>query len=433
MKLIIKNGRVIDPFNNIDEKLDILIENGRIKKLGKSINEEGCDVYDAKNKIVSPGLIDMHTHLREPGYESKEKIMTGTMSAAMGGFTSIVCMANTNPVIDNQATVRLINYIAENEGVVKVYPIAAVTKGMNGEELTEFGDLYRVGVVGFSDDGNPVMNAEIMRRALEYAQMFDLPILSHCEDKNLASDGTVNEGYYSTVRGLKGIPTVAESTMVARDILLAKYTGGRLHILHLSTKESVKLVANAKKEKVNVTAEVTPHHFSLSDKEIVDYNTNVKMNPPLRSEEDRKALINGLKDGTIDVIASDHAPHTVFEKDKEFNYAPFGIIGLETVVPLVFMNLVSPKFLTIPQAIEKLTKNPAKILKLKKMGIKENEIADITVINPELEIVYTQDKIVSKAVNSPFLGKKLKGFPVLTVVDGKIIMRDRKLLGKNVK
>ncbi len=428
MKLMIKNGRVIDPFNNIDEQLDIYVENERIKKVGKNLDIKVDEIYDANGKIVTPGLIDMHTHLREPGFESKEKIATGTRSAALGGFTSVICMANTNPVIDNQATDKLIHYIAENEGVVKVYPVAAITKGMKGEELTEFGDLHRVGVVGFSDDGNPVMNAEIMRRALEYAKMFDLPVMVHCEDLNLSADGVANEGYYSTVKGLKGIPAVSESVLVARDLLLAKYTAGKLHILHITTKESVKLIKDAKNENVNVTAEVTPHHFSLTDKEIVNYDTNYKINPPLRSEEDRKALIEGLKDNTIDVIASDHAPHTIFEKDKEFNYAPFGIIGLETVVPLVFMYLIEPGHLSLMQAIEKLTKNPAQITKIKDTGIEEGGIADITVIDPELELVYTKDMVASKGINSPFIGKKLKGFPTLTVVNGKIVMKDRILV-----
>lgn len=423
MRLLIKNGRVIDPFNNIDEQLDIYIEGGRIKKVGKNLDIKTDEIYDANGKIVTPGLIDMHTHLREPGYESKEKIVTGTKSAAAGGFTAVVCMANTDPVIDNQATVKLIHYIAENEGIVKVYPVAAITKGMKGEELTEFGDLHRVGVVGFSDDGKPVMNAEIMRRALEYSKMFDLPVMNHCEDLNLSADGTVNEGYYSTIKGLKGIPSIAESVMVARDLLLAKYTSGKLHLLHITTRESVELIRKAKQEKVDVTAEVTPHHFSLTDKEIVNYDTNYKVNPPLRSEEDRKELVEALKDGTIDVIASDHAPHTIFEKDKEFNYAPFGIIGLETVVPLVFMNLIEPGHLTPMQAIEKLTKNPAQITKIKDTGIEEGGVADITVIDPQLELIYKKEMIASKGINSPFIDKKLKGFAVLTIVDGKIVMK----------
>ncbi|MBN1898934.1 MAG: dihydroorotase [Spirochaetes bacterium] len=428
MKLMIKNGRVVDPFEKLDEKLDVLVENNLIKKIGKNINTKADQEYNASGKIVCPGLVDMHTHLREPGFESKEKISTGTKSAALGGFTSVICMANTDPVIDNQATVKLVHYIAENEGVVKVFPVAAITKQSLGEELTEFGDLYRVGVVGFSDDGHPVMNAEIMRRALEYALMFDVPIMDHCEDLDLSSQGMVNEGYYSTVRGLKGIPTISESIIVGRDLLLAKYTGGKIHLQHVTTKESVNQIRVAKKEGVNVTAEVTPHHISLTDKEIINYDTNYKINPPLRSEEDRKALLKGLKDNTIDVIATDHAPHTVFEKDQEFNHAPFGIIGLETAIPLIFMNLVEKKALGISQALEKVTKNPCRIMKIRKNGLREGEVADITVIDPELQLVYTKKMIVSKGMNSPFIGKKLKGFPTLTVVNGKIVMKDRRLL-----
>ncbi len=428
MRLLIKNGRVVDPINNIDEKLDIYIEKGVIKKIAKNINIDDVEIYNANNMIVTPGLIDMHTHLREPGYEQKEKISTGSAAAAMGGFTGVVCMANTNPVTDNQATVKLILSIAEKEGIVKVYPVAAVTKNQEGKELTEFGDLKNVGVVALSDDGNPIMNAELMRRALEYAKMFDLPILAHCEDKNLSGDGVVNEGYYSTIKGLRGIPDISESVMVARDIMLTKFTNSKLHIMHISTKRSVELVRQAKEEKLKVTAEVTPHHFSLTEDDIVDYDANFKMNPPLRSEEDRKALIKGLQDDTIEVIASDHAPHTLFEKEREFDLAPFGIIGLETVVPLTFMNLINPGFLSIFDAIKKLTLNPSKILKIKKEGIKKNVLADITVINPELEFIYNKDMIVSKGTNSPFLGKKLKSFPVMTIVEGKMVMKDRKIM-----
>jgi len=428
MDLLIKNGHIVDPVNNIDEKLDILVSKGKIIKLGKKLSDKAKEVYDAKNKIVTPGLIDMHTHLREPGEEQKEKISTGTSAAAMGGFTAVVCMANTNPPIDSPSTVKLIQFIAEKEGKVKVYPVAAVTKGLKGKELTEFGDLYEVGVVGLSDDGKPIMNSELMRRAMEYSIMFDLPIFDHCEDLSLSADGQINEGYYSTIKGLKGIPYIAESVMVARDILLAKFTKARLHIQHVSTKRSVELIEYAKNAGTNVTAEVTPHHFSLTEKDIEGYNTNYKMNPPLRSEIDKKAVIQGLKEGIIDVIASDHAPHTQFDKEKEFNKAPFGIIGLETLVPLTFMNLIEPKHLSLFEAIKKITINPAKILKIDYQGIKIGAKADITVIDPNLELIYKPENILSKGKNSPFINKKLKAFPVLTVLEGKVIMKDRKLL-----
>ncbi len=427
MSLLIKNGHVVDPVNNINEILDILIDGAYIKKISKNIKSNAKEIFDAKNKIVTPGLIDMHTHLREPGQEQKEKILTGTASAALGGFTSIVCMANTSPPIDTPSTVKLINYITEKEGIINVYPVAAITKNLEGKELTEIGDLYDIGIVGLSDDGNPIMNTELMRRAMEYSTMFDLPILDHCEDLSLNVDGQVNEGFYSTIKGLKGIPDISETVMVDRDVLLAKFTGARLHIQHVSTKKSLKMIEYAKAEGTKVTAEVTPHHFTLTEKEIVNYDTNFKVNPPLRTEEDRKALIQGLKKGTLDVIASDHAPHTQFDKEKEFNLAPFGMIGLETLVPLVFMKLIEPKYLSLIDAIRKITLNPAKILKLKYDGIRENSLADITVIDPNLEIIYKQEDILSKGKNSPFINKKLKGLPVLTVVNGKIVMKNRKL------
>lgn len=430
MSILIKNGRVVDPINNIDEKIDIYIEDSLIKKIGKSLNNKADEIFDANNMIVTPGLIDMHTHLREPGEEQKEKIATGTASAAMGGFTTIVCMANTNPPIDSPSTVKLIQYITEKEGLVKVYPVAAVTKKLQGEELTEIGDLFEIGVVALSDDGRPIMNAELMRRAMEYASMFDLPILAHCEDLNLSFEGQVNEGYYSTIRGLKGYPDIAESVMVARDVLLAKFTKARLHIQHVSSANSIYIIERGKKDGVNVTAEITPHHFSLTESEIISYDTNTKVNPPLRTEEDRKGLIYGLKKGVIDVIASDHAPHTLFDKEKEYNYAPFGMIGLETMVPLIFMNIIEPGHLKLIDAIRKITLNPARILKLDYQGIKENSVADITVINPDLELIYTIDKIESKGKNSPFLNKKLKAFPVLTIVNGKVVMKDRRLENK---
>ncbi len=428
MKLLIKNGRVVDPINNINENFDILIENGRITRIEKSIEDAEAEIYNAKNMIITPGLLDMHTHLREPGYEQKEKIATGTASAALGGFTGVVCMANTRPVVDTPATVKLIHYIAEKEGLVNVYPVAAITKGQEGKELTEFGDLKEVGVVALSDDGNPVMNAELMRRAMEYSTMFDLPILDHCEDRNLSGDGVVHEGFFSTVKGLRGIPYVAETVMIARDIMLAQFTGARLHIMHLSTMQGVELVERGKSMGIKLTAEVTPHHIALTENDIEPYNTNYKINPPLREEKDRKALIEGLKKGIIDVIASDHAPHTIFEKERTFDEAPFGIIGLETLVPLSFMNLVQPGHLSVFELIKKLTLNPARILNIEKPGVKKGAIADITVINPELELVYKKEDILSKGVNSPFIGKKLKAFPVMTIVNGKVVMKDRMII-----
>jgi len=430
VNLIIKNGIIVDPFNNIEhKKADIKIENNFIVQISDSIlPDKDFQVYDAKGCYVTPGLFDMHAHLREPGREDKEKFSTGTRSAAMGGFTEIAAMPNTIPPIDNVTGLKFVQMLAEKEGVVHVHPIAAITKGQKGETLTEMGDLFEQGAVSFSDDGYSVQNAELMRRALEYAKMFNVPIIEHAEDKNLAEDGMINEGYISTLTGLKGIPSVAEDIIIARDLLLAEYTQAKLHIAHVSTKKSVELIREAKKKGVAVTCEVTGHHFSLNEELLSSFDSNLKMNPPLRSQEDVEAIIEGLQDGTIDAIVSDHAPHTIFEKEREFDYAPFGIIGFETLVPLTFTNLVHSKKLSVYEAITRFTKNPYSILNLTSQGIGEGAIANITVINPDLELEYKKEDIVSKSCNSPFIGKTFKGWPVLTVVEGKVIMQDRKIL-----
>lgn len=421
MELFIKGGRVIDPASKTDKAADILVKEGRIKSLGKNVKPSGdAKIIDAKGKLVIPGVIDIHTHLREPGHEEEETIASGTKAAAAGGVTTVFCMPNTHPVIDNQPAVEFILLKAKNEGVVNVHPIGAVTKNSAGEELTEIGELKKAGVVAISDDGNSIMNAQIMRRSLEYSKMFNLPVISHCEDTNLTKNGMMNEGFVSTMIGLGPIPSESEGVMVSRDIILSQLTGGHLHVAHVSTKGSVELIREAKKNRVRVTAETCPQYFSLTDEAVRNYDTNTKMKPPLRSESDLKALIEGLKDGTIDCIATDHAPHTEEEKNKEYALAPFGIIGLETLLPLIITCLVEKKKLSLMQAIAKITCNPAKIFNIDRGRLSAGAVADITIVDLNTQVEVT-DKFVSKSKNSPFIGWKLKGFPVCTIVSGNIV------------
>jgi len=433
LKLVIRNGRVVDPKNGIDKRLDILVENGKIVKIGEPTQFRPGDVtratvtIDATGKMVTPGLIDMHTHLREPGREDEETIASGTRAAAQGGFTSICCMPNTQPVIDSVSGVKFILTTAAQEGVVNVYPIGSITKGQKGEELAEIGKMRIAGIVGISDDGKPVMNAQIMRRALEYAKMFSLTVISHCEDLNLSLDGVMNEGFISTVLGLQGIPRQAEEIMVARDIALVELTGGKLHLAHITTRGSVELIRQAKKKRIRVTCETAPHYFSLSEEDVQGYNTNTKINPPLRTKDDIKALCEGLADGTIDCIASDHAPHLDVEKDLEYNMASFGIIGLETTVPLVLTNLVRKEILGLSEAIAKLTINPANILGLEKGFLSIGSDADLAIIDLDLKKKIGKE-FTSQSKNSPFIGEELSGFPVATIVAGKVVMEDGKLV-----
>ena len=418
--ILIKNGRVIDPANKIDTVLDILIDNGKIIETGKKLSTQhsALVIIDASDKIVVPGLIDMHVHLREPGYEYKETIKTGTEAALAGGFTSIACMPNTKPVNDNQSVTDFILDKARKEGVVNVYPVGAITKGLKGEELSEIGELKSAGVVAITDDGKPVMNSELMRRAMEYASMFDLPVISHCEDLHLSEGGVMNEGFVSTELGLKGIPNAAEDVMTARDIALSELTGARLHIAHVSTRGAVNLIREAKSRGVKVTCETAPHYFTLTEKTVDDYNTNAKMNPPLRSEDDLKAIIEGLKDGTIDVIATDHAPHEASEKDVEFDKAPFGIVGLETSLPLT-LKLVEDGIISLTEAIAKLTVNPSRILNLNKGTLSVDADADISIINPDKEWQIDITRFKSKGKNSPFHGLKVKGLVNTVIINGK--------------
>lgn len=426
MLTVIKGGRVIDP-GNLDDILDIVIEDGNIVEIKQNAlagneNKE-FKIIDASGKIVVPGLIDMHVHLRDPGYEYKETIDTGGRAAAFGGFTAICCMPNTNPVNDCRQVTEYILKKAVKADTVRIYPVAAISKGLKGDSLCEYGELKDAGAIAVSDDGNPVMNSQLMRRALEYSSGFNLPVISHCEDLALVSYGAMNEGAVATKMGLSGIPNAAESIMVFRDIALCELTGVPVHIAHVSTKESVRAIRDAKKRGVPVTAETAPHYFSLTDASIKDYNTNYKMNPPLRTEKDREAICQGLVDGTIDVIATDHAPHSIIEKAVEFDQAANGIIGLETAIPLG-LKLVEAGIIDITNLIEKMSKNPARILGLK-IGLEIRKTADITIIDPEISYRINADRFQSLSRNTPFDGWEVKGRAVLTMVGGKIVYQDQ--------
>jgi dihydroorotase len=416
MNVIIKNGRIIDPASKVDEKLDILISDGKIVKLGSSgsLSSPDAQVIDAAGKLVVPGLIDMHVHLREPGFEYKETITTGTAAAKAGGFTSVCCMPNTNPVNDNRSVTEFILSQAAREASARVFPIGAITKGSKGEELSEMGELRAAGCVAISDDGRPVMNAAIMRRAMEYARVFDLLVISHCEDSSLSAKGVMNEGFVSTELGLRGIPRSAEDVMTARDISLAELTGGRVHIAHVSTAGSVDLLRAAKARGVKVTAETCPHYFTLTDETVRGYNTMAKMNPPLRTAEDVAAIKAGLKDGTIDVIVTDHAPHGMDEKSGEFDYAPFGIVGLETALGLS-LKLVQEGVLSMQQLIERMSTAPGRIIR-NGGTLSAGAVADVTIIDPGIEWTVDTSQFRSKSKNTPFNGWKLTGRAVQTLV-----------------
>jgi len=424
MKILIKNGYVIDTLEDIDGKYDILIEDGKITQINNEIECEKAEIIDAKNKLIFPGLIDMHTHLREPGNEEKETIKTGAKAAAAGGFTTIACMPNTNPTIDNPATVEYIKSEGET-AIVDILPIGSITKKREGKELAELGFLAEAGVKAISDDGNPVMNSEIMRRAMEYGDNFNLKIISHCEDLNLASEGVMNEGYYSTILGLKPIPAAAEETMIARDIMLAEFTKASLHIAHLSTKRSLELVTDAKKRGVNVSAEVTPHHFSLTDEAVKGYDPNTKVNPPLRSQKDVDALKRGMVEGTIDIIATDHAPHTYEDKLGEFNYAANGISGLETALALVNTNLIKENVINYKDLLKLMYEKPIELFELEKRGIKEGNLADLIIFDPDKEWEVKADEFKSKGKNTPFDGQKLTGKNEITFSSGKLVYDNR--------
>jgi dihydroorotase len=427
MTLLLKGGRLIDPSRKKDGDADLLIEDGKIAKTGKVLlrgeKPSGVEVLDLRGKIVVPGLIDMHTHLREPGYEYKETIATGCEAAVAGGFSSVACMPNTNPVNDSRSVTEFIRRKATECGLANVYPIAAITVKSEGSFLSEFWDLKDAGAIGFSDDGKSVMNSSLMRRALEYASSLDMPVIVHCEDKNLSSGGVMHEGSVSTELGLAGIPAIAEDVMVARDLLLAEFTGAAVHIAHVSTTGAVRLIREAKARGVRVTAETAPHYFCLTDEAVRSFDTFAKVYPPLRSAEDRAAVREGLSDGTLDVIASDHAPHARTDKEVEFDYAASGLTGLETSLALS-LRLVADGVLTLADLIEKMTVNPAQILHIPKGTLAVGADADITVIDPEKTWTVDRTLFLSRGKNSPFQGWSMKGKAVLTIVGGVIRYRD---------
>ena len=408
-KLLLKGGRILDPVSRLDAVTDLFIDKGKIQKIG-SVNTSSFNgkMIDCKDKLILPGLIDMHVHLREPGREDTETIQSGCKAAVAGGFTAVCCMPNTDPPIDCRGQVEFIKERAEDL-LVDVYPIAAVTMGRKGGQLTEMGELVEAGAVGFSDDGTHVKNSGILRRALEYAKMFGRPIIDHCEDPFLSEEGVMNEGYNSTILGLPGIPSISEEVDVARDLLMAEYTGGSIHIAHVSTKRSVQLIREAKSRGVSVTAETCPHYLLLTDEAVRTFDTNTKMKPPLRNEMDQKALIEGIQDGTIDVIASDHAPHAVEEKDTEYDAAAFGIVGLETIVGLMLTHFVNKKIITIEQMLEKMDTNPRKILGLPPCTIKEGGGGDLTIVDTDCQWKVDKNLFLSKSRNTPFHGWELKG------------------------
>lgn len=428
MKILIKNGRLIDPKNNIDKNMDILILDNKVHKIEENINEDADKIIDANGMWVVPGLIDLHVHLREPGFEYKETIATGTRSAVMGGFTSICCMPNTKPTTDNNIIVEYIKMKAEKEGVCNVLPIGAVTIGQMGEKLADIGKMAQSGACAISEDGTSVLDSGVFKTGLKYAKMFNLPMFSHCEDMSLAGKGCMNAGDTATKLGLKGIPNSSEDVIVARDILIADEVGANLHICHISTKGSVELVKWARESGKKVTAEVTPHHFTLIDEDITDYDSNFKMNPPLRSRADREAIIEGLKNNTIQVIATDHAPHHIDEKNCEFERAMNGIVGLETAIALSITELVNKNILTPFNMIEKFTKNPAEILGRDDLGhLGIGATADIAIINPNLTYKIDKEQFLSKGKNTPFHSREVSGKVLYTIVNGKIIVENGKL------
>jgi dihydroorotase len=426
--ILLQNARIIDPGNNFDAVGNLLIIDGICRILespGKESLPKKIDIFDLSGKWVVPGLVDMHVHLREPGEEYKETIDSGTRAAAAGGFTAVACMPNTTPVNDCQAITSLILSKAQRAHA-RVYPVGSVSKGSKGENLAEYGEMKKAGVVAVSDDGIPVTSSQLMRRSLEYAGTHDLLVISHSEDMSLSRNGVMNEGGVSTSLGLRGIPHVAEEVMVYRDVALAEYTGQRIHIAHVSTRESVDLIRRAKAKGVRVTAETAPHYFSLTEEAVDQYNTRAKMNPPLRTDDDVAAILEGIKDGTIDAIATDHAPHSTLEKDLEFDLAANGIIGLETAVPLT-LALVRKGIISEKRMIELLSLNPSRILTVAGGTLGQGSQADVTVIDPDKEFVYTKEQVVSKSTNSPFLGWEFTGKAVMTIVGGQITYSDLKV------
>ncbi len=430
-RILFKGGTLCDPATGLFQVGDLLIEAGRIQALGENLEATSAQVIELKPQyVLCPGFVDVHTHLREPGQEHKETIETGGMAGVAGGFTTLLCMPNTTPPIDNAAIVALVVQKARQAGKSRVLPLGSATVGMGEDQLAEMADMKEAGCVGFTDDAFPIQRAEMMRRAMEYCRMLEVPFVAHCEDKSLTEGGCMNEGVVSAKLGLKGMPAVAEEIAVARNLLLAKYTGCHLHIAHISTAGSVELLRWAKDQGIPVTGEVCPHHFSLTEIAVESYDTNTKMNPPLRTERDVWAIKEGLADGTIDCIATDHAPHAQEEKDVEYPLAPFGIIGLETAFGLVIRELVDPGILSLPEAIKKMTWNPARIFGLPYGRLQVGGPADLVVLDPSAEWVVDRDKLFSRSKNTPFHGWKLKGLPLLTLVEGQIVYDAGRLSAK---
>jgi dihydroorotase len=423
MRLILRNGRVIDPASGRDEVADVFVDGSSIGAVGRDLDATGAEVFDASGLIVAPGFIDMHVHLREPGFEHAETIESGARAAAAGGFTSICCMPNTKPINDSVTVTSYIVERARRYAVVNVFPIGAITKGSEGEQLASIGSMKAAGVVAISDDGRPVMNARVMRRAMETARAFDLPVIDHCEDLNLSAGGDMHESLESTRLGLRGIPSASEDVMVARDILLAELTGCRFHVAHLSTRHSVEMVAFAKARGLGITCEVTPHHFALSDTDMKPYDANYKMKPPLRCCPDVEAAIAGIASGAVDALATDHAPHAGSEKMQEFEKCPFGILGLETAIGVTLDRLVHPGRIDVKRMIELYTTGPARVLRLDRGTLAPGAAADITVLDLDSQWTYDVNRSFSKSRNSPFDGAQFRGGPVATIVNGAIVWR----------
>jgi dihydroorotase len=422
MQLILRQGRIVDPSQKLNKVVDLGIDDGRVAEIAPKILKKGRKEIDARGLLIMPGFIDMHVHLREPGREDSETIETGTNAAARGGFTAVACMPNTQPVNDSEAVTSFILERAREVSKVAVYPIGAITKGSQGKGLAEIGEMYRTGIVAISDDGHSVQDSQIMRRAMEYSRLFNLPVIDHCEDNDLASRGVMHEGYYSTVLGLRGINPAAEEIQVVRDSILAGQTGAQLHIAHISTRRSLNAVLRARREdKIPITCEVTPHHLLLTDASVSSYDTNTKVNPPLRSQDDVEALVEGIVSGDIDAIATDHAPHNINDKMLEFDRAPFGIVGLETAVSLIYDRFVRTDILSVERFVQLFSINPARILKLQRGSLAKGSWADFTAIDPELQHEVQPEKFCSRSRNTPFAGWKLRGGPVMTAVKGKIV------------
>ncbi|HEX9895667.1 MAG TPA: dihydroorotase [Gemmatimonadales bacterium] len=422
--LLIRGGRVIDPSRGSDGIADVYVAEGRIEAVGRNIAPgDDAEVLEAAGKVVAPGFIDLHVHLREPGQEDLETVDSGAMAAAAGGFTTVCAMPNTDPVTDNQAAVGFIVRQSIRAGKARVRPIGAISLGQKGQQLAEFGEMVGAGAVAVSDDGKPVVSSHLMRTALEYAQVFGIPVADHCEDPTLSAGGSMHEGLVSTRLGLKGIPAAAEEIMVARNILLAELTGGHIHLCHMSTRGSVALIRRAKEQGLRVTAEATPHHFSLTHDRVGNYDTNAKMNPPLRESADRAAIRDGLKDGTIDVIATDHAPHHYDAKEREFDEAPNGIIGLETALGLGLRELVRPGLLSLPELINLMSTRPARVFRLPGGTLATGAPADVVVFDPEARWTVVPERFYSKSRNTPWAGEEMVGRVALTLVDGRAVFR----------